>query len=33
MGMGVVKLIGSFFPAGLPVSNFGILMSTSEAIW
>ena len=32
LGMGVVKLIGGFFPAGLPVSNFGILISTGFAI-
>ena len=32
LGMLVVKLIGGFFPAGLPVSNFGILISTGFAI-
>jgi putative ABC transport system permease protein len=32
LGMLVVKLIGGFFPAGLPVSSFGILISTGFAI-
>ena len=32
LGMVVVKLIGGFFPAGLPVSNFGILISTGFAV-
>ncbi len=32
LGMGVVKLIGGFFPAGLPVSSFGILISTGFAV-
>ena len=32
LGMLVVKLIAGFFPAGLPVSNFGILISTGFAI-
>jgi putative ABC transport system permease protein len=32
LGMGVVKLIGGFFPAGLPVSSFGILISSGFAI-
>jgi putative ABC transport system permease protein len=32
LGMGVVKLISGFFPAGLPVSSFGILISTGFAI-
>ena len=31
-GMGVVKLIAGFFPAGLPVSSFGILISTGFAV-
>jgi len=31
-GMAVVKLIARFFPAGLPVSSFGILISTGFAI-
>ena len=32
LGMGVVKLIGGFFPAGLPVSMFGVMISTGFAI-
>jgi putative ABC transport system permease protein len=32
LGMLVVKLIGGFFPAGLPVSSFGILISTGFAV-
>ncbi len=32
LGMGVVKLIAGFFPAGLPVSSFGILISTGFAV-
>lgn len=32
LGMLVVKLIGGFFPAGLPISNFGILISTGFAV-
>ena len=32
LGMLVVKLIGGFFPAGLPVSNFGILISAGFAV-
>ena len=32
LGMLVVKLIAGFFPAGLPVSNFGILISTGFAM-
>ncbi|HEX8409791.1 MAG TPA: ABC transporter permease [Thermoanaerobaculia bacterium] len=32
LGMLVVKLIAGFFPAGLPISNFGILISTGFAI-
>ena len=32
LGMLVVKLIAGFFPAGLPVSSFGILISTGFAI-
>lgn len=32
LGMLVVKLIGNAFPAGLPVSNFGILISTGFAV-
>jgi len=32
LGMLVVKLIGGFFPAGLPVSMFGILISTGFAV-
>jgi putative ABC transport system permease protein len=32
LGMVVVKLIGGFFPAGLPVSSFGVLISTGFAI-
>ena len=32
LGMVVVKLIGGFFPAGLPVSSFGILISTGFAV-
>lgn len=32
LGMLVVKLIGGFFPAGLPVSSFGILISSGFAI-
>jgi putative ABC transport system permease protein len=32
LGMLVVKLIAGFFPAGLPVSSFGILISTGFAV-
>jgi len=32
LGMVVVKLIGGFFPAGLPVSSFGVLISTGFAV-
>ncbi|HVE69832.1 MAG TPA: ABC transporter permease [Thermoanaerobaculia bacterium] len=32
LGMLVVKLIGGFFPAGLPVSSFGVLISTGFAV-
>jgi putative ABC transport system permease protein len=32
LGMLVVKLIAGFFPAGLPVSGFGIMISTGFAI-
>ncbi|MGZ5441218.1 MAG: ABC transporter permease [Thermoanaerobaculia bacterium] len=32
LGMLVVKLIGGAFPAGLPVSNFGILISAGFAV-
>ncbi len=32
LGMLVVKLIAGFFPAGLPVSSFGIMISTGFAI-
>jgi putative ABC transport system permease protein len=32
LGIAVVKAIGGFFPAGLPVSTFGILISTGFAI-
>lgn len=32
LGMGVVQLIGGFFPAGLPVSSFGVLISTGFAV-
>ena len=32
LGMLGGKLIGGFFPAGLPVSNFGILISTGFAV-
>ncbi|HEX6099821.1 MAG TPA: ABC transporter permease [Thermoanaerobaculia bacterium] len=32
LGMGVVKLIGGFFPAGLPVSSFGVMISTGFAV-
>lgn len=32
LGMLVVKLIAQFFPAGLPVSGFGIMISTGFAI-
>lgn len=31
-GMLVVKLIAGFFPAGLPVSSFGVLISTGFAV-
>ncbi|HEX2834412.1 MAG TPA: ABC transporter permease [Thermoanaerobaculia bacterium] len=31
-GMIVVKLIAGFFPAGLPVSSFGVLISTGFAV-
>jgi len=32
LGVGVVKLIAQFFPAGLPVSAFGIAVSTGFAV-
>lgn len=32
LGVGLVKAIGGSFPAGLPVSNFGILISTGFAV-
>ena len=32
LGIGVVKLIAQFFPAGLPVSAFGIAVSTGFAV-
>jgi putative ABC transport system permease protein len=32
LGVGVVQLIGGFFPAGLPVSSFGVLISTGFAV-
>ncbi len=32
LGMGLVKLIGGFFPAGLPISSFGVLISTGFAV-
>ncbi|HEX6084014.1 MAG TPA: ABC transporter permease, partial [Thermoanaerobaculia bacterium] len=32
LGMLVVKLIAGFFPGGLPVSSFGILISTGFAV-
>lgn len=32
LGMGVVKLIAGFFPGGLPVSTFGVLISTGFAV-
>ena len=32
LGMGVVQLIGGFFPAGLPVSGFGVMISTGFAV-
>lgn len=32
LGIGVVKLVGGFFPGGLPISGFGILVSTGFAI-
>jgi putative ABC transport system permease protein len=32
LGIGVVKLIAGFFPAGLPVSMFGIMISTGFAV-
>jgi putative ABC transport system permease protein len=32
LGMGAVKLIAGFFPAGLPVSSFGVLISTGFAV-
>ncbi len=31
-GILVVKLIGGFFPAGLPISNFGVMISTGFAV-
>ncbi|HUP58864.1 MAG TPA: ABC transporter permease [Thermoanaerobaculia bacterium] len=31
-GIGVVKLVGGFFPGGLPVSSFGLLVASSFAI-
>ena len=33
LGVGVVTLIGGFFPAGLPVSAFGVAVSTGFAIF
>ncbi len=33
LGMGVVGLIAQFFPAGLPVSAFGVLVSTGFAVF
>ena len=33
LGMGVVGLIARFFPAGLPVSAFGVLVSTGFAVF
>ncbi|HVG22940.1 MAG TPA: ABC transporter permease [Thermoanaerobaculia bacterium] len=32
LGVGAIKLIGGFFPAGLPVSSFGIMISTGFAV-
>jgi putative ABC transport system permease protein len=32
LGIGVVKLVGGFFPAGLPVSMFGLTIASSFAI-
>jgi putative ABC transport system permease protein len=32
LGIGVVKIVGGFFPAGLPVSMFGLAMASSFAI-
>ena len=32
LGMLLVKAIGGFFPAGLPISSFGVLISTSFAV-
>lgn len=32
LGMLLVKAIGGFFPAGLPVSSFGVLISTGFAV-
>jgi len=32
LGVVLVKVVGGFFPAGLPVSNFGILISTGFAV-
>lgn len=32
LGVVVVKLIGGFFPAGLPISSFGVLISTGFAV-
>jgi putative ABC transport system permease protein len=31
-GIGLVKVISGFFPAGLPVSNFGLIVASSFAI-
>jgi len=33
LGIGVVRLIAQFFPAGLPVSPFGVLVSTGFAVF
>jgi len=33
LGIGVVTLIGGFFPAGLPVSAFGVAVSTGFAVF
>jgi len=33
LGIGVVTLIGGFFPAGLPVSAFGVMVSTGFAVF
>lgn len=32
LGIGVVKIVGGFFPAGLPVSMFGLAVASSFAI-